>query len=186
MGQRVQPPPLIHLNHIHKWAIQLPICQIHDQEDPGLFGYFVDYLYSDRWLENGEASRDADYIIFARLYTLGERLQTNDFQRAALRKFTSSLSKGTTLAGQTVCELLEIACTELPERVSEDPLKSQIFWYAASRLTVLQSYDYFLQLLNVHKDLGKYLCIRAGSSSASQPKKPSEPLPLRFKPESVF
>ena len=28
------------------------------QEDLGLFDYFVDYLYSDRWLENGEASRE--------------------------------------------------------------------------------------------------------------------------------
>ena len=157
-----------------------------NQEDPGLFGYFVDYLYSDRWLENGDASRNADYIVLARLYTLGERLQAKNFQRAALRKFTSSLTKGTTIADQSVCELLEIACTELPERVNEDPLRAQIFWYAASRLTMLQDYDYFLQLLDVHKDLGKYLCVRAGSSTAPQPKKPSESLPLRFKPESIF
>ena len=63
----------------------------------------MDYLYSDRLLENGEASRAADYIIFARLYTIDKRLQANNFQRAALRKFTSSFSKGTTLADQSVC-----------------------------------------------------------------------------------
>ena len=85
------------------------------------------------------------------------------FQFATLRKFTASFTSRTTIADQGVCDLLEIACAELPERVDEDPLRAQIFWYAASRLTMLQDYDYFLQLLEIHKELGKYLCIRAGS-----------------------
>ena len=157
-----------------------------DEENPELFGYFVEYLYRTEWLAKEEPLRDSDYIIIARLYALGERLQAHKFQYATLRKFTSSLTNHSSLPDQGVCDLLEIACTELPDRVNEDPLRGQIFWYAASRLTQLQNYDYFLRLLEMHKYLGKYLCTRAGNSSTSKPKKPSEPLPLRFTPESIY
>ncbi len=156
-----------------------------DTEDPDLFGYFVEYVYRREWLAEEKDLRDSDYIILARLYALGERLQAHNFQYATLRKFTRSFYHAS-LPDQGLCDLLEIACTELPDRVNEDPLRQQIFWYAASRLTRLQNYDYFLRLLDMHKDLGKYLCTRAGNSSASQPTKPSEPLPLRFRPESIF
>jgi hypothetical protein len=156
------------------------------EEDPELFGYFVKYLYCGEWFPTEKAQRDSDYVILARLYALGERFQAYDFQRAALQKFTSSFTWQTPLSDQVVCDLLEIACTELPERIDEDPLRAQIFWYAASRLTQLQGYDYFLRLLEVRKELGKYLCTRAGNSSASQPTIPSGPLPLRFRPESIY
>ena len=156
------------------------------EEDSGLFGYFVEYLYRSEWLAHKQVERDSDYIILARLYALGERLQAHQFQLATLRKFTSSLSSRISLSDQGVCDLLEVACAELPERINEDPLRAQIFWYATSQLTRLQNYDYFLQLLGMHEDLGKYLCIRAGNSSASQPTRPSEPLPERFRPESIY
>jgi hypothetical protein len=39
-----------------------------NQEDPGLFSYFGEYLYRDGWLGKEEVSRDADYIVLARLY----------------------------------------------------------------------------------------------------------------------
>ena len=43
------------------------------EEDLELFGYFVEYLYRSEWLKE-QIQRDSDYIILARLYTLGERL----------------------------------------------------------------------------------------------------------------
>ncbi|KAL9591265.1 MAG: hypothetical protein Q9179_007897 [Wetmoreana sp. 5 TL-2023] len=156
------------------------------EEDSELFGYFVEYLYRGEWIAEEQVRRESDYIVLARLYTLGERLQAHKFQFATLRKFTSSFGSQTSLSDQSVCELLDIACTELPERIHEDPLRAQIFWYAASQLTRLQSYDFFLQLLDMHKDLGKYLCTRAGNSSNAKPTRPSEPLPVRFGPENIY
>jgi len=157
------------------------------EEDSGLFGYFVEYLYRSKWLAHKQVEHDSDYIILARLYALGERLQAHQFQLATLQKFSSSLnSQRSLLSDQGVCDLLDVACAELPERINEDPLRAQIFWYATSQLTRLQKYDYFLRLLRIHEDLGKYLCIRAGNSSVSQPTRPSEPLPERFRPESVY
>ena len=126
-----------------------------DEEDPELFGYFVEYLYRTEWLTKEGPLRDSDYIITARLYALGERLQAHKFQYATLRKFTSPLTNHTSLPDQGVCDLLEIACTELPDRVNEDPLREQIFWYAASRLTQLQNYDYFLRLLEMHNGVAQ-------------------------------
>ena len=157
-----------------------------DEEDPDLFGYFVEYMYRGTWLEEQETLRESDYIILARLYALAERLQASKLQYAALRKFASSLTYKTSFSDQCICELLDIACAELPERVDEDPLRKQIFWYAASRLTQLQDYDYFLRLLESHKDLGKNMCIRASDGSDRQPQKPAAPLPRRFKPESIY
>ena len=48
------------------------------QEDPGLFGYFVEYLYKDTWLREEQISRDTDYVVLARLYALGEGLPGKD------------------------------------------------------------------------------------------------------------
>ncbi|KAL8674154.1 MAG: hypothetical protein Q9168_001448 [Polycauliona sp. 1 TL-2023] len=98
------------------------------EEDSELFGYFVEYLYRGEWIAEEQVRRESDYIVLARLYTLGERLQAHKFQFATLRKFTSSFGSQTSLSDQTVCELLDIACTELPERIHEDPLRAQIFW----------------------------------------------------------
>lgn len=155
------------------------------EEDSELFGYFVEYLYRSDGAAKKLIQHDSDYIILARLYSLGERLLATKFQLATLQEFTKSLASRS-FPDQGICDLLEIACTELPERINEDPLRAQIFWYAAQRLTKLRNYDYFLRLLEMHKDLGKYLCIRAGNSPESQPTRSSEPLPTRFKPESTY
>lgn len=157
-----------------------------DEEDPELFGYFVEYLYRSEWLASEKTSRNSDYIVLARLYALGERLQAHKLQFAVLRKFTLFFTNQTSLSDHAICDLLEIACTELPERVDEDPMRAQIFWYAAARLTQLQTYDYFLRLLETYTDLGRYLCTRAGNGLGSQPSKPTNPLPLKFRPESAY
>ena len=156
------------------------------EEGSGLFRYFVEYLYRSEWLADKQVRRDSGYVNLARLYALGEKLQAHHFQLATLRKFTSSWSSQISLSDQGVYDLLEVPCAELPERRNEDPLRTQIFWYATSKLTRLQNYDYFLRLLGMHEDLGKYLCIRAGNSSALQPTRPAEPFPERFRPESIY
>ena len=107
------------------------------KEDSELFGYFVEYLYRSEWLTDKYVKRDSDYIILARLYALEERLPAHQFQLATLRKFMSSLSSQTLLPDQDVCDLLEVACAELPKRINEDSLRVHIFWYATSQLTRL-------------------------------------------------
>ena len=157
-----------------------------DEEDPKLFGYFLEYLYRGGWIADEKGvNRDEDYIILARLYALGDRLQAGDFQRAALNKFYLSFSKAS-LSDQTTCELLEIAHGQLPKRVNEDPLRAQIFWYAALRLTRLHKYSNFLQLLDEHRDLGKDLILRAGDGSKPQPQHRKEQLPAKFEAESIY
>ena len=157
-----------------------------DEEDPEMFGYFVEYLYRSEWLAEEDVQRDSDYVVLARLYALGERLQARQLQLATLRKFTSSFGAGKSLPDQCICDLLDVACTELPDRPGEDPLRAQIFWYAASQLGRLQGYDYFLRLLETNGDLGRHLCVWAGDTPKSQPAKPSEKLPSRFEPESIY
>lgn len=159
-----------------------------DEEDSELFGYFVEYLYrGESIIPTWEhMQRPSDYIILARLYALGERLQAHKFQHAVLRKFTSYFSSNTLLPDQGICDLLDIVCIELPDKINEDPLRAHVFWFAASRLSQLQKYDYFLRLLETHQDLGKNLYIRAGNAKVDQPRKPSGPLPARFKPESIY
>ena len=156
-----------------------------EDEDSGLFGYFIEYMYLTGWIAEEGVDRNEDYIILARLYALGERLQAKDFQRAALNKFHRSFAKAS-LSDQGICDLLKIACVELLERVDEDPLRARVFWYAASRLTQLRDYDYFLKLLEARPHLGKSLVLLAEISSKSQPQHHQEPLPPKFVPESIY
>ena len=159
-----------------------------NEEDPCLFGYFVEYLYEteSRWLDDCTIPGPETYVISARLYALGERLQAKSFQKAALRKFTKSFNENLTLADQTVCELLEIACTEIPERVKTDQLTEQIYWYAASRLDSLKSYDYFIKLLDTYKGLAKEICLRGSSGTERQPYPECPSSPTKFTPESIY
>ena len=158
------------------------------EEDPELFGYFVEYLYrSESFVSiiGKNRQNNSDYVILARLYALGDRLQAQRFQHAVLCKFTSFFTSNTNLLDQGICDLLEIVCEQLPEKSNEDPLRAQVFWYAACRLKNLQKYNYFRELLERQPDLGRFLCTRAGNSTASQPSKPSGPLLQRFEPEGI-
>ena len=63
------------------------------QEDSELFGYFVEHLYRRELLAKETVQRSSDYVLLARLYTLGERLQAHGFQFTILQKFMSSFGK---------------------------------------------------------------------------------------------
>ena len=72
------------------------------------------------------------------------------FQDRTLHKFASALRNTQELPDQEVCDLLEIACAELPDTADEDPLQAHIYWYAASRMYKLQKFDRFAELLREH------------------------------------
>ena len=103
-----------------------------------------------------------------------------------LQQFTAEFSRGLGLPDQAVCDLLEIVCLELPDKIEEDPLRAQVLWYGASRLTSLQKYPNFRTLLDTHDGLGRCICRWAGDCSYNQPQKPSNAKEHRFKPESVY
>ena len=152
-------------------------------EDPQLFIHFLEYLYQPGVINSNTVQHDADYVLLARLYAMGERLQADGFQAYALRRFLADFGPYTNISGWIICDLLEIACDQLPDRVNPDPLKNHVYWYVAARLNKLRKFSRFSELLCERASLGKDLCLRAENSTMSQPHKPSDPLPTRFKIE---
>lgn len=155
-----------------------------EDEDPELFGFFVGYLYRDQSMLSRNVQHHSEYIILARLYAMGERLMAPCFQSYCLWRFTESLGTHSSISDEGICELLQLACTEITERVREDPLRSQIFWYGGSRIATLQQYSMFRQLLYDLPDLGRQLCLWVYKSQPLTAPKPAELLCQRFGPES--
>jgi hypothetical protein len=64
-------------------------CSIEiEDEDPELFGFFLEYLYRDRSILSHEVQNYSDNITLARLYAMGERLMAPAFQACCLWRFT--------------------------------------------------------------------------------------------------
>lgn len=162
------------------WKISLP------DEDPELFGYFIEYLYCDCSLLSRNVANYSEYITVARLYALGERLGAVKFQSIALWRFTASLNNNSKIPELSICDLLEIACTTITARVTEDPMRAQIFWYASSRISQLQEFDMFRQLLKELSELGACLCMWLNRQQPAKPAEPSEVQQTRFEPESEY
>jgi hypothetical protein len=157
------------------------------EEDPHMFGYFVEYMYREGWLhDKGTQLHSSQLLTLARLYTMGDRLLARDFQHRLLRKIAVALPTTKDLSDQDICDLLEITCTELPPVQNEDPLQAQILWCAASRLVRLQKFDRFPELLQQNSQLGVKLCMRAGNCPNAQPETATTPSHSRFSPETVF
>ncbi|EDN05428.1 hypothetical protein I7I51_09015 [Histoplasma capsulatum] len=72
---------------------------------------------------------------------------------------------GSSYSDTVVCDLLEIAETEMGYKASEDPLSDRILWLAVQRLEKLQKSGRFVSLLQEHQELAMHLCMRAGSKS---------------------
>ncbi len=49
------------------------------EEDPRIFGYFVEYMYREGWLHDNESflQPQPELSTLARLYSLGDRLMAN-------------------------------------------------------------------------------------------------------------
>lgn len=159
------------------------------EEDPRLFGYFVEYLYREGWLHDSNNKTDLhldEILILARLYTMGDRLMAKDFQDLSLRKFAAALDRTHDLPDQDICNLLETVGAELPDTSDEEPLQAQVTWYAAARMSKLQKLDRFPELLREHPQLAVRLCMRAGNRSDSRPAIPATLENRRFKPESTY
>lgn len=157
-----------------------------NNEDSDLFGFFVEYLYRDQSILSRKVQHYSEFVTLARLYAMGERLLAPKFQSCVLWRFCETLGTGTHISDESICELLQIACTEITERVREDPMRSQIFWYAGHKITSLQEFSVFRQLLSDIGDLGKHLSLWVNKS---QPKKFTEPSELqyqKFGPESEY
>jgi hypothetical protein len=91
------------------------------------------------------------------------------------------LSGSTTITDECVCHLLEIATTEITERVTEDSLTAQIFWYGAIKIESLQNFTLFCQLCRDISEIGRQLVLKEGKK---QPSKPPSPGGLRFESET--
>ena len=157
-----------------------------EDEDPCLFGFFVEYLYRDCSILSRDVQHYSDYVTLARIYAMGERFMAPKFQAYSLWRFTRSLGSNTSISDESICELLRVACTEITERVREDPMRTQIFWYGGVQIAKLQKFDMFRQMLCSIPDLGKQLCLWV---NRSQPEKPASLNGLqhqRFAPESEY
>ncbi|EUC41734.1 hypothetical protein COCMIDRAFT_40144 [Bipolaris oryzae ATCC 44560] len=157
-----------------------------EDEDPELFGFFVEYLYRNQSILSRDVEHYSDYVTLARLYALGDRLMARDFKAYTLWRFVQPLDTRTIISDESICELLRIACEEIIERVGEDPLRCHIFWYAGTQIAKLQKSGMFRQLLCDTPDLGRHMCLWV---SQNQPKKPEMPNGIRyqrFSPESEY
>ena len=159
--------------------------QIDLDEDPQLITYFLEYLYQHDDGQEISLQHESEYVLLARLYALGDRLQANAFQVYVLKRFLKDFNSYTQLSDWIICDLLEVACDELPDRVNTDPLKAHIYWYVAARLDRLGKFPRFADVLCNRASLGKDLCLRAGNGTRSQPHRPSDPAPVRFKREAI-
>lgn len=112
---------------------------------------------------------------------MGDRMQAEAFQAHVLRRFLSKFDQSTTISDWIVCDLLEIVCDQLPDRINIDPLRDHVYWYVASRLDQLQHFPRFSTVLSSCPCLGKDLCLRAGNGTSPQPHRPSDSLPRKFK-----
>lgn len=157
-----------------------------ESEDPELFGYFVEYLYRNRSILSRNVEHYSEYVTLARLYAMGERLMAPQFQAYALWRFTQSLNSSIHVSDEYTCELLRIACTEITERVKEDPMRAQIFWYGAFKISGLQKFGLFRQLLCEIPDLGRHLCLWMGKSQPKESTSLEESQKRMFAPESEF
>ncbi|KAB2102961.1 hypothetical protein AG0111_0g8746 [Alternaria gaisen] len=155
-------------------------------EDPELFGFFVEYLYRDRSILSREIQHYSEYVTLARLYAMGERLMAPKFKAYSFCRFAESLRSDTFISDESVCELLRIACTEIAERVREDPMRAHIFWYAGTKITKLQKSGMFRQLLCDTPDLGRCLCLWIDKDRPTKADMPNELRYEKFAPESEY
>jgi hypothetical protein len=157
-------------------AIQL------EDEDPALFGFFVKYLYRGGSILPG-LEHYSEYVTLARLYAMGERLIAPIFQARCLSRFDERFGGlNFIISDECMCDLFEIACVQITERVTEDHLQSLIFWEGSRRATRLQKYSVFRQLCRDIPEVDQHIALWVGKNRPDRPPSPSER--PGFEPES--
>ncbi|KAK7529866.1 uncharacterized protein J3D65DRAFT_641488 [Phyllosticta citribraziliensis] len=149
------------------------------EEDPLLFRSFANYLYRDKWTKSYN-DPDSDIVHLTRLYCLADRLMACTFKQAVLHEFARKLEDGgAQLTVDDVCDVLEIAFTELPERRNEDdPLQHYAAQLGAFRLHDLQKHPRFNNELSRDvPEIARRICLRIGSLMVVMP---SQPIRYRF------
>lgn len=152
------------------------------EEEVSSFKHFVKYLYSDAPLSSIPDPKDhheSTYALLTRLYGLGERLFAHRFQKVVLEVFCRNLTYSN-LPDNLLCEILEIAASEIPSRSKEDPLRDQIFWLASKRLQTLRKRPEFKMVLERYPELGVAMTMRASDSIEAQPQLPSASCVVKF------
>jgi hypothetical protein len=155
-------------------------------EDPELFGFFVEYIYRDRSILSRQPLHYSEYVILARLYALGDRLIAPRFKAQCLWRFAELLSQYTDMSDESICKLLRIACTEIAERTEEEPMRSQIFWYAGSKMAKLQKFDRYRKLLRDEPEVGQQMCVWVNQPQPPKSAEPIESQHERFQAESRY
>jgi hypothetical protein len=153
-------------------------------EDSELFGFFLDYMYRDRSILSRDISHTSEYVTLARLYAMSERLAAPRLQASCLWRFTQFPAHNTVISDEATCELLQIACTEITERVSEDPMRAHIFWYAGYKISSLQKSGMFRQLLCDVPEVARQVCLMVTQGQPPKSAMPNELSFKRFSPES--
>lgn len=128
-------------------------------------------------------NRSMSYLRDSTLWVIASKQE--HFKHTFSDAFWSSFKQSTSISDWIVCDLLEIVCDELPDRINIDHLRDHVYWYVAGRLDQLQHFPRFSTVLSSRPCLGKDLCLRAGNGTSTQPHKPSDPLPQRFKVEDA-
>jgi hypothetical protein len=157
-----------------------------EDEDPEIFGFFVEYIYRDKSLLSRQVSHYSEYVTLARLYAMGDRLMAKEFKAQCLWRFTESLGSSTAMSEESICELLHIACTEIMERAKEDPMRSQIFWCAGTRISKLQKFGVYRKLLRDEPEVGQQMCLWVEQRQPSEPAEPVESRHKKFEDESEY
>jgi hypothetical protein len=157
-----------------------------EDEDPEIFGFFLEYIYRDRSILSRKIAHYSEYVTLARLYSMGDRLIAPRFKAQCLWRYTESLSSNTTISEESICELLRIACTEITERTNEDPMRSQIFWHAGVKITLLQKSVTFRQLLREEPEVGQQMCLWVYQSQPPRSTEPTESQYTRFEEEGEY
>jgi hypothetical protein len=157
-----------------------------EDEDPEIFGFFVEYIYRNRSILSRKVSHYSEYVTLARLYAMGDRLIAPKFKAQCLWRFTEDLESDTTVSDDCTCELLNIACIEITERAEEDLMRSQIFWYAGKKIRDLQKSPAYGQLLRDEPEVGRHMCLWMNKDIPVRAPKPIELQLEKFRAESEY
>jgi hypothetical protein len=84
---------------------------------------YFEYISRDRSILSRKVQHHSEYVTSARLYAMGERLMAPAFRAYCLWRFVQSLEARCSISNEGIYELLQLACTEIAERVREDPLQ---------------------------------------------------------------